>query len=186
MKRKFVIAIGGASGAIYAKNLLAQLHLLSREHYHVDVVMSDNAVINWKLENGHFDPSEINFKVYQNNNFFAPFASGSSMYDAMTIVPCSMGLLSRIASGVSDDLITRAADVMLKERRRLIVVPRETPYNLIHLRNMASLTEAGGIVCPASPSFYANPVTVDDLVQTVVSRILDLMQIPHSGYRWQE
>lgn len=115
---------------------------------------------------------------------FAPFASGSSRFEAMVICPCSMGLLGRIANGISDDLITRAADVMLKERRKLIVVPRETPFNLIHLRNMTQLTEAGAIVCPAVPSFYSKPQTIEQLVDTVVDRIIDLIGLDVVTYRW--
>jgi 4-hydroxy-3-polyprenylbenzoate decarboxylase len=122
--------------------------------------------------------------MYGPNDFYAPFASGSAGYDTMVIIPCSMGTLGRIATGISDDLITRAADVILKERGRLIVVPRETPYNLIHLRNMVTLTEAGAIIMPATPSFYSLPSNMDELVDTVVNRVLDLAGIVNSGFHW--
>jgi len=113
-------------------------------------------------------------KEYSNKDFFVPFASGSSDFDTMIICPASMGILGRIASGTSDDLIARGADVMLKERRKLILVPRETPYNLIHIRNMETLTLAGAIICPASPSFYSKPASIDELVMTVVERVISL------------
>ena len=119
-------------------------------------------------------------------DFNAPFASGSSSYRTMVIVPCSMGTLGRIAGGYSTDLITRAADVMLKERRRLILVPRDTPFSLIHINNMKTVTEAGGIVCPASPSFYSNPRSFEDLAATVVDRVIDLAGLEQNTFRWGE
>ena len=125
-------------------------------------------------------------KEYGNKSFYAPFASGSSQFDTMIICPASMGTIGRIANGTSDDLIARSADVMLKERRRLILVPRESPYNLIHINNLKTLTMAGAIVCPASPSFYSNPKTIDDLVMTVVDRIIDLAGFDSNGFRWME
>ena len=114
----------------------------------------------------------------------APFASGSGDYDIMIIIPCSMGTLGRIAAGISNDLISRAADVVLKERRKLICVVRDTPYNLIHLRNMETITLAGGIICPATPSFYSKPKTIDEVASTVVDRVLDLAGIKIDTYRW--
>ena len=116
----------------------------------------------------------------------APFASGSARYDTMIVCPCSMGLMARIAMGISNDLITRAADVVLKERRRLIVVPRETPLSLIHINNMKAITEAGGIICPAVPSFYSQPQTIEAVVATVVDRVLDLADFDVKSYRWGE
>ncbi len=130
------------------------------------------------------DKSGTLFKVYDNRDFFAPFASGSSKYDTMIICPASMGMMGRIANGVADDLISRAADVMLKERRKLILVPRETPYNLIHINNMKLLTEAGAILLPATPSFYSKPETIKDLVMTVVDRILDIAGFEVDAERW--
>ena len=183
MKKKIVIAIGGSSGSIYAKLLLDKLG--QDKDLTIGVVMTDNAKINWKIEIGEWNPSAYDVQYYENNDFYAPFASGSAQYDTMIVCPCSMGLLSRITHGISHDLITRAADVILKERRKLIVVPREMPYSLIHLRNMTALTEAGAIICPATPSFYSKPMAIDDLSLTVVDRILDLAGINLSDtYRW--
>ncbi len=184
MNRKIVIAIGGSSGSIYAKLLMDKLALI--KDIVVGVVMSDNAILNWELEIGKFNADEYPFTFYSKNDFMAPFASGSAQYDTMIICPSSMGLLSRIATGVSGDLTTRAADVILKERRRLIIVPREAPYNLIHLRNMAALTEAGAIICPATPSFYSQPTTLEEICNTVVDRVLDLAKIDVETYRWGE
>jgi len=184
MNRKIVIAIGGASGSIYARKLLEKLAILENGDLKVDVIMSDNARINWELEMGPFDNQNFPFKIYKNNDFFAPFASGSAGYDSMILIPASMGQIGRIANGISDDLITRTADVMLKERRKLLLVPREAPYSLIHLRNMTAITEAGGIICPASPSFYSAPTNIEELVLTIVDRILDLIGIEHRTYRW--
>ena len=181
MKKKIVLAIGGSSGSVYANRLIQKLSKLEAD---VDIVMSDNAKVNWELELGAFDPKTIPFKIYANNNYFAPFASGSAKYDAMILCPSSMGLIGRIANGISNDLITRAADVMLKERRKLIIVPRETPYNLIHLRNMTQLTEAGAVICPATPSFYSQPSTINEIIDTVVDRVLDLAGLDHKSYRW--
>lgn len=181
--RKIVVAIGGSSGSVYARELFKTLSHVSQE-FQVGVVMTENAKVNWELELGPFNAAEWPFTFYDKKDFNAPFASGSARYDTMIICPSSMGLIGRIAAGVSDDLITRAADVMLKERRKLVIVPRETPYSLIHLRNMTAITEAGGIICPACPSFYSNPQTAEDIVRTVVDRILDLCNIPIQTYRW--
>lgn len=180
--KKIVVGIGGSSGAIYAKRLLEKLAL--QKDLELAVVMSANARINWQLELGDLNLEAYPANIYDAKDFFAPFASGSSRFEAMVICPCSMGLLGRIANGISDDLITRAADVMLKERRKLIVVPRETPFNLIHLRNMTQLTEAGAIICPAVPSFYSKPQTIEQLVDTVVDRIIDLIGLDVVTYRW--
>ncbi len=179
--RKIVLAIGGSSGSIYAQRLIKKLSIHSCE---VALVMSENAKLNWKLELGELEPDTIPYKTYSNKDFFAPFASGSAKFDTMVICPSSMGLIGRIAQGISSDLITRAADVILKERRKLIVVPRETPYNLIHLRNMTQITEAGGIICPACPTFYTHPTNIDEVVDTVVDRIIDLMGFDHQSKRW--
>ena len=185
MKRKIVLGIGGSSGSIYAMRLLTKLSNFDND-ITVGVVMSDNAIANWEIELGSFDQTEWPFTFYQKSDFSAPFASGSARYDTMILCPCSMGLIGRIAQGISTDLMTRAADVILKERRRLILVPRETPYNLIHLRNMTALTEAGAIICPATPSFYSKPETIVDVVDTVVDRILDLAGLDIKSYRWGE
>ena len=114
----------------------------------------------------------------------APFASGSGDYDTMIIAPCSMGTLGRIASGISGDLISRAADVILKERRKLICVVRDTPYSLVHIRNMETVTLAGGIICPATPSFYSKPKTIEEVAATVVDRVIDLAGLKNETFRW--
>lgn len=181
---KIVIAIGGSSGSIYAKVLLDKLVQLQEQTSAVGVVMSDNAKYNWKLELGNEAYKNYPFDFYHKNDFMAPFASGSASFGVMVVCPCSMGLLGRIASGISNDLTTRAADVILKERRRLILVPRDTPYNLIHINNMKLLTEAGAIICPASPSFYSMPKTFEDLAATVIDRVLDLAGFELNTFRW--
>ena len=178
------MACGGSSGAIYAQRLMIKLKKV--QNLEIGVVMSDNARLNWELEAEPFNESDWPFRFYSKNDFNAPFASGSARYDTMIVCPCSMGLMGRIAHGISDDLTTRAADVILKEKRKLIIVPRETPYNLIHLRNMVQLTEAGAIICPATPSFYSKPENIDAVVDTVVDRILDLAGIDNISYRWGE
>ena len=182
--RKMVLAIGGSSGSIYAHRLMQQLAKV--KDIDLSVIITQNAIINWNLELGDFRKEDWPFSFYEKNDFMAPFASGSAKFESMIICPCSMGMMGRLASGVSTNLILRAADVMLKERRSLILVPRETPYNLIHLRNMTTLTEAGAIICPASPSFYSKPSNINELVDTVVHRILDLSGLPNDGYRWGE
>jgi flavin prenyltransferase len=184
--RKIILAITGASGSVYAKILLEKLRQLKNPPEEIAVVLSDTAREIWLAETGEKFNAEYPAKEYNNKSFYAPFASGSSTYDTMIICPASMGISGRIANGTSDDLISRAADVMLKEKRRLIIVPRETPYNLIHIENMKTLTLAGAFICPASPSFYSNPKTIDDLVITVVDRILDLAGFENNSYRWME
>jgi len=184
--KKVVVAIGGASGSIYAKVLLSKLTKLSDQTEAVGIVMSDNAKLTWEIELGDKSYEDYPFKHYGQKDFMAPFASGSAKYESMIVCPCSMGLLGRIATGISNDLTTRAADVILKERRRLMLVVRETPYSLIHLRNMQAVTEAGGIICPASPSFYSKPDTFEELASTVIDRVLDLAGFNLNTYRWQE
>ncbi len=184
--RKIVLAVTGASGAVYAQKLLEKLLKVEDAPSELAMIFSEKAVGIWEYETGKHFSSDGMVKVFSNLDFFAPFASGSSSYDTMIICPASMGIMGRIANGVSDDLITRAADVILKERRRLIIVPRETPYNLIHIRNMESLTLAGAVICPATPSFYSKPVTIDDLVMTVVDRIISLAGFNAGAYRWME
>lgn len=186
MKKRIIVAITGASGAIYAKLLLEKLQQLSSQTDQVAIVMSDNAKQVWQFELDNDDYQKIPFKFYAKTDFMAPFASGSARFDAMVIIPCSMGTLGRIASGVSDDLVTRAADVILKERRRLILVARDMPFNLIHIRNMQTVTEAGGIICPAVPSYYSKPQTIEDVAMTVVNRVIDLIGLDNESYRWNE
>ncbi|MFD1255484.1 UbiX family flavin prenyltransferase [Mucilaginibacter terrae] len=186
MKKKIVIAVTGASGSVYAKLLLQQLQKLQSQLAEVAIVMSANAKQVWQLELGEDSYKQLPFKFYDKNDFMAPFASGSARFDTMVIIPCSMGTLGRIAGGISDDLVTRAADVILKERRRLILVARDMPFNLIHIRNMQTVTEAGGIICPAVPSFYSKPTTVEEVAMTVVNRVIDLIGLEHESYRWSE
>lgn len=189
---KIIVGITGASGAIYAKVLLEKLSALKDQVESVGIVMSDNAKQVWETElhpapvpspqrEGKFDV-KINF--YGKTDFTAPFASGSSDFRTMIVCPCSMGTMARIASGVSNDLITRAADVILKERRKLILVPRDTPFSLIHINNMKTITEAGGIICPASPSFYSKPKDFEQLASTVIDRVLDLCGLDIKTFRW--
>ena len=185
-KRKIIIGVTGASGAIYAKVLMDKLHSLKNQFEKIAIVLSDNAKDVWKVELGQEFTQDASFDFYDKQNFYAPFASGSAKYDTMIIIPCSMGTMARIASGVSNDLMTRAADVILKERRKLILVARDTPLSLIHINNMKTITEAGGIICPANPSFYSNPKSFEELAATVVDRVLDLANIDHSAYRWGE
>jgi 4-hydroxy-3-polyprenylbenzoate decarboxylase len=182
--RKIVLGIGGSSGSIYAKLLMDKLANYDDEELQVAVVASENAIINWNLENPKTKMDSYPFRFYSKRDFNAPFASGSAQFDTMVICPCSMGLLGRVANGISNDLMSRAADVILKERRKLIIVPRETPLSLIHLRNMVQLTEAGGIVCPANPSFYNNPTSIEDAAMTVVHRVIDLMGLDSKSFRW--
>jgi len=181
---KIIIAITGASGAIYAKCLMDTLVQLKDQYEAVGVIMSDNAKIVWETELGNKEYTNYPFTFYHKNDFNAPFASGSAQYNIMMVVPCSMGTLGRIAAGISDDLVTRAADVILKERRKLILVARETPYNLIHIKNMETLTLAGGIICPATPSFYSKATTIEAVAMTVINRMLDLANIQKPSYRW--
>lgn len=185
-KRKIIVAITGASGAIYAKLLLDSLLKMSAQLEKVAIIMSDNAKSVWQYELGNTGYEDYNFDFYQKMDFNAPFASGSAKYDTMIIAPCSMGTLGRIAHGISNDLITRAADVVLKERRKLIAVVRDMPFSLIHINNLKTVTEAGGIICPAIPSYYSLPKTIEELAQTVVSRVVDLAALEMDSYRWNE
>src|SRR5213075_3358168 len=180
---KLVIAATGASGTIYLQRLLAQIDCAAHE---VHRVMSAHAsqVAKHELDNFKIAPE---VSQHSGNDMNVPFVSGSARFDAMVIVPCSMATLGRIAAGSSDTALLRAADVFLKERRKLIVVPRETPWNLIHARNVLTLLEAGAIVLPAIPSFYSRPGSVTAVVDTVVWRILDQIGLPSGHtYRWGE
>jgi len=184
MEKKIVIAVTGASGSIYAYLLLHKLLVLKNQWDALSLVMTENAKEVWKIELENTDYKHFPVQFYNQQDFDAPFASGSGQYDTMIIIPCSMGTLGRIASGVSNDLISRAADVILKERRKLICVARDTPYNLIHIRNMETITLAGGIICPATPSFYSKPATIEEVAATVVNRIIDLAGLKNDSYRW--
>ncbi|MBK7640222.1 MAG: UbiX family flavin prenyltransferase [Bacteroidetes bacterium] len=181
---KIIVGITGASGAIYAKVLLDKLLQQKDIIDKVGIVMSDNAKIVWEFELGNRDYEKYPFDFYSKMDFNAPFASGSAKYESMIICPCSMGTLGRIAHGLSDDLITRAADVILKERRKLVLAVRDTPFSLIHIKNMEMVSLAGGIICPANPSFYSMPTTFEALAATVVDRLLDLIGIEINTFRW--
>ena len=180
---RLVIAATGASGAIYLKRLL--LHL-GQDNHEIHLVLSPYAKQVIHEEIGTLDlPCGV--IEHSEKSMNAPFASGSALFDGMVILPCSMGTIGRIAAGTSENLILRAADVFLKERRKLILAPRETPWNLIHARNIVSVTEAGAIVMPASPSFYSLPKSFEELADTVVWRVLDQLGIPSpSACRWRE
>lgn len=185
-KKRIIVAITGASGAIYAKLLMDNLVKLSSQIDKVAIVMSDNAQEVWNYELEQSEHQNYPFDYYRKNDFNAPFASGSARYDTMIVIPCSMGTLGRIAHGISNDLISRAADVILKERRKLVLVARDSPFSLIHLQNMKLLTEAGAIICPATPSFYSLPKNIEELAQTVVDRVIDLIGLENESYRWRE
>ncbi|MBS1599844.1 MAG: UbiX family flavin prenyltransferase [Bacteroidetes bacterium] len=182
--QKIVVAITGASGSIYAQLLLDKLTQLKDQWSELSVVMTENAKQVWETELSNQSYKNYDVRFFQQQDFSAPFASGSGQYQTLIIIPCSMGTLGRIATGVSSDLITRAADVILKERRKLICVVRDTPYNLVHIRNMETVTLAGGIICPASPSFYSKPTTIEAVASTVVDRALDLAGIELKTFRW--
>ena len=184
MPNKILIVISGASGAIYPKLLINKLLEIKDQWEELSVVMSTNAKEIWKTELGNEDYKKLPVKFYEKNDFNAPFASGSARYNVMIVCPCSMGTLARIANGISNDLVTRAADVILKERRKLVLMLRDTPYSLIHIKNMEAITLAGGIICPATPSFYSNPTTIEQAVMTVVDRLIDLAGLDISSFRW--
>ncbi len=179
MTRRLVVGISGASGAPYAHRLLRFL-ADHREALDLDVhlVFSRYGRVVWGEEVG-VDPAAFGFPIYRPGDMTAPFASGSAGFEAMVVIPCSGGAVARVATGVSVDLLGRAADVMLKERRKLVLVLRESPYSLVLARNLVAVTEAGAIVLPASPSFYSHPPDRDALLDTVVARVLDQLGIEH-------
>jgi len=180
---KLVIAAAGASGSIYLRRLLEQIDAGAHE---VHLIMSGHAKQVAKQELGSFKVPK-NVRSHAENDLNVPYVSGSARFDAMVIVPCSMATLGRIAAGSGDTALLRAADVFLKERRKLVIVPRETPWNLIHARNVVTLLEAGAVVLPAIPSFYSRPASLVDLVDTVVWRILDQIGLPSQrAYRWAD
>jgi len=188
---KLVVAVGGASGSVYAKRLLDVIaaqcdrDAAVKASLEIGLCFSRAGAEVWEHELGPVP--DYPFKRYGLRDFRAPFASGSAGWDAMVVIPCSTGGLARIAHGVSDDLIGRAADVMLKERRRLVLVVRETPLSLIHIENMATVTRAGAVVLPAAPSFYSKPTTVEAVLDTVVGRVLDQVGLPNTLMpRWGE
>ncbi|HLP40987.1 MAG TPA: UbiX family flavin prenyltransferase [Fibrobacteria bacterium] len=179
---RYVLGITGASGTLYAARLLEHLKALGHE---VQVVLSESGR-KVAAHEGHPRLDKAADKAYDNQDFFAAIASGSYAHQGMAVIPCSMGTLGKLAHGIGDTLLTRAADVCLKEKRRLVIIPREAPMSLIHLRNQAVLAEAGATIIPASPSFYHHPKTIEDLVDTVLSRVLDHLGVEHQvGRRWR-
>jgi 4-hydroxy-3-polyprenylbenzoate decarboxylase len=181
---RILVAITGASGSLYAQRLLDNLDPV-RHEIHVVLSSYAQAVISEELPEGLRLPAGAVKHGLKSMN--VPFASGSNPFDAMVVIPCTMGTVGRIAHGLSDDVLLRAADVMLKERRKLILVPRETPLNLVHLRNLELLLQAGAVILPANPSFYTRPQTIQQVVDTVVARVLDHIGVPQQLVkRWQE
>lgn len=184
-KINLLVAITGASGAIYAQRLLLKLEGLKDQTDRIGLVFTKSGEEVWRYELGN-DPNDLPFVRYANDNFFTPPASGSGHYNTMIVLPCTMGTLASIAHGMADDLVARAADVILKEDRKLILVPREMPYNLIHLKNMEQILKAGGVICPANPNFYNDPGTIEELVDTVVNKVLKLAGFQFPTVGWAE
>ena len=182
-RRKIIVAVTGASGSVYARLLCEALSRVA-ELGEIALIVTGNGRRVAAFEDRDEWLFDSRFTRYDDDDLFAAPASGSASYDAMAVIPCSMGTVGRIASGVSDNLVCRAADVMLKERRRLILVTREAPLSAIHLHNLLRLTEAGAIVCPASPSFYSKPATVEQLCGTIVERVLSLLGVDAPHYEW--
>ncbi len=184
-KRKIVVGITGASGSIYAHRFITKLLSIENQFEEMAVILSETAKKVWAYELKDNFPKSNKIIEFSNDNLFAPPASGSAGYDAMVVIPCSMGSLGKIANGISDSLLTRSADVMLKERRAILLVTRELPYSLIHLENMRTVTLAGGIVVPASPSFYSKPETIEELVDSVVDRVIGVLGFKIESYTWK-
>lgn len=183
-KNKIILGITGASGSVYARQLLERLSAL-KEITNITVIFTETGKKVWKFELGEDIPAQgKRLDLCDNGNLFAPPSSGSAGFQSMVIIPCSVGTLGKIASGVSDNLLTRSADVMLKERRKLIMVVRESPYSLIHLKNMETVTLAGAVVLPASPSFYSKPLTLNDAVSTVTDKVLQQLDLGEGTFRW--
>jgi 4-hydroxy-3-polyprenylbenzoate decarboxylase len=179
---KIVIAVSGSSGSRYAKILIEKLQKM--QELELALVYSQQALVNWKLENPEVDLNSYPINYYGPNDFNAPFASGSARWDGMIVCPCSAGFLAKVATGIAEDLMSRAAQVMLKERKKLILVFRETPLSLIHIENMKKVTLAGAIVCPAVPSFYSKPKDLDEVLSTVTDRAIDLVGLDSKSYQW--
>lgn len=186
MKNKIILAVTGASGAIYAQKLMIELSKMQNQWDECNVIFSETAQKVWEYELQQ--PIEIpsNLKKLQNNDFFAAPASGSACFNIMIVCPCSMGTLSRIANGISSNLIERSADVMLKERRKLIMMVRENPFNQIHLENMQKLTQAGAIIGNTSPSFYSHPKDMESLIMTVIEKTISLSGLEYKGFEWKK
>jgi 4-hydroxy-3-polyprenylbenzoate decarboxylase len=183
-KKKIILAVTGASGSLYASLLMKEISRLEDQVETAGIVISKTALQVWQHELNNEPVIPELFTRYSHDDLFSPLASGSAGFDSMIICPCSMGTMGRIANGISDDLITRAADVILKEKRNLILVPRETPYNLLHIRNMEKLILAGSLILPATPSFYSKPENIESLLMTVVERILVHAGFTIDHYKW--
>lgn len=182
-RRKIIVAVSGASGSLYARLLCGEL-ARSEQVGEIALIVTRNGQQVAAFEDSVHWMGDARLSRYDNDDLFSPPASGSADYDAMVVVPCSMGMAGRIAAGMSADLAGRAADVMLKERRPLILVTRETPLSTLHLRNLTALSECGAVVCPASPSFYARPQQIEPLCMSIVERVLSLLKIDLPRYRW--
>ncbi len=180
---KIIVAVTGASGAIYARLLMRDLPRQPQLR-EIALIYSANGRAVAEYEGQAVEADDPRVRIFGNDEMFSPPASGSAGYDAMIVIPCSMGTAGRIACGVSDSLLTRAADVMLKERRPLILVPREAPYGTIHLRNLLTLSECGAVILPASPSFYSHPADIEQLCMTVIERAVALLGFDAPHYRW--
>jgi 4-hydroxy-3-polyprenylbenzoate decarboxylase len=183
---KIAVGVTGASGSVYAKALIDKINARPDLVSRCDVIFSEPAKKVWKHELNNNDFENLPNKIWPNDTFFAPFASGSSDFDALIVCPCSMGTLAKIAGGLANDLISRAADVMLKERRKLILVTRETPLNLIHINNMKTVCEAGGIILPASPSFYMRPKDINELIDGTTTKILTIAGLISLRNNWMQ
>lgn len=181
-KQRIIVAVTGASGSVYARLLVRKL--LSFGHVEVSVIVTENGLSVMRYEDESEWLNDERITCYDNRDFFSAPASGSARFDSMVVIPCSMGTLGRMAAGISTDLLVRAADVMLKERRRLIVVPREAPLSTIHLRNMTTLSECGAVICPASPSFYTHPERLDSVCETVTDRVVSLLGLDSGAKEW--
>lgn len=182
-KRKIIVAVTGASGSVYARLLCREL-ARAEEVGEIALIVTRNGGEVAVFEDSAEWMDDARLTRYPNDDLFSPPASGSADYDAMAVIPCSMGMAGRLAAGVSDDLASRAADVMLKERRPLILVPREAPVSTIHLRNLATLSECGAVVCPASPSFYGHPQDIEQLCGSIVQRVVALLGVDRPRYQW--
>jgi len=186
--KKIIVAITGASGSIYAQKLLFKLGELSNQFSECTIIFSENGknVWNYELNESFSCADNKKFRIVENSDLFDATASGSALYSSMIIIPCSMGTLGKIASGLANDLISRAADVMLKEKRQLLIVPRESPYNKIHLKNMLELMDAGAEIIPASPYFYHHPQNIEELLNPFISRIIEKSGIEIDFDRWKK
>ncbi|MCC6815516.1 MAG: UbiX family flavin prenyltransferase [Saprospiraceae bacterium] len=179
---KIVVGVSGSSGTIYAKLLLEKL--IQIDDLQLALIISDNAKKNIQNELPDFIPESYGIKIYSSNDFNAPFASGSAQWDALIVCPCSAGFMSKVSSGLADDLMSRTAQVMLKERKKLILVLRETPLSLMHIESMKLITLAGGIICPAIPSFYSRDKDLLTILSSVTNRVIDLVGLNSHSFRW--